>query len=379
MGQDISRSIEAHFQGVQDPRRQTLNQRHKFLDLLVIAVCGAICGANDWVAVATFGTAKEDWFRTFLELPNGIPSHDTFTDVFSKLSPEQFQQCFISWVSSLATLFPGEVVSIDGKTLRHSYDAQDSRASIHMVSAWASQNSLVLGQLKTEEKSNEITAIPQLLEVLELAGCLVTIDAMGCQKTIAAKIVKKEAEYLLALKGNHPTLYRAVENYFHSVLTQALPTEDLDFLEIDERNHGRIEVRRCWVISNLTWLPQHDEWKNLRSVIMIESERHVNGTVSLEQRYYLSSASGNAETFLNATRQHWSIENSLHWVLDVAFREDDSRIRKGYGAENFAILRHIALNLLKQEQTTRIGIQNKRLKAGWDDRYLEKILEGMKR
>ncbi len=379
MGQGISRSIETHFQGLQDPRRQTLNQRHTFIDILVIAICGSICGANDWVAVATFGKAKEDWLRTFLEIPHGIPSHDTFTDVFSKRSPGQFQQCFISWVSRLVTLFPDEVVAIDGKTLRHSYDTQDSRASIHMVSAWASQNSLVLGQLKTEETSNEMTAIPQLLEALELNGCIVTIDAMGCQKKIAAKLVEKKADYLLALKGNHPTLYLAVEDDFHTILGQELPDTRLDFTEIDELNHGRVEVRRCWVSADLTWLPQAHEWKKLHSLVMIESARHVNGVVSLEQRDYLSSASRDAAAFLNATRQHWSIEHSLHWVLDVAFREDDSRIRKGHGAENFAMLRHIALNLLKQEQTTRIGTQNTRLKAGWDDAYLEKVLAEMER
>jgi predicted transposase YbfD/YdcC len=378
MGQDVSRSIEAHFQGLQDPRRQTLNQRHTFMDILVIAICGAICGANDWVAVATFGEAKEDWLRTFLELPHGIPSHDTFTDVFTKLSPEQFQQCFMSWVSSLVTLFPGEVVAIDGKTLRHSYDAQDSRASIHMVSAWASQNSLVLGQLKTDAKSNEITAIPQLLDALELAGCLVTIDAMGCQKKIAAKIVEKGADYLLALKENHPGLYKAVTDYFTTATAQEEFDNALDFAETEDRNHGRIEYRRCWVTSDIAWLDQRVLWKDLQTLVMIESERHVDGKISIEHRYYLASATGKASTFLNATRQHWSIENSLHWVLDVAFREDDIRIRKGSGAENFAILRHIALNLLKQEQTTTVGIQNKRLKAGWNHTYLEKILAGMK-
>jgi predicted transposase YbfD/YdcC len=215
--------------------------------------------ANDWVAVATFGKAKEDWLRIFLELPHGIPSHDTFTDIFSKLSPEQFQQCFISWVSSLATPFPREVVSIDGKTLRRSYDTQDSCAPIHMVSARASRNSLFLRQLKTEEKSNEITAIPQLLDVLELTGCLVTIDAVGCQKTIAAKIIEKGADYLLALKANHPTLHKAVEEYFHALLLQGNTDNHFDCVKTFEQNHGRIEIRRFWVSSELTWLPQQEE------------------------------------------------------------------------------------------------------------------------
>jgi predicted transposase YbfD/YdcC len=210
-----------------------------------------------------------------------------------------------------------------------------------------------------------------------LTGSLVTIDAMGCQKTIAATIIGKEADYLLALKANHPTLHTMVEEYFHALLLQGNPDTRLDYADTVEQNHGRIEVRRCWASSELTWLPQQEEWSSLHSVVMIESERHVNGLVSLEQRYYLSSASGDAMMFLNATRQHWSIENSLHWVLDVAFREDDSRIRKGHGAENFALLRHIALNLLKQEQASKIGMQNKRLKAGWDEAYLERILGGM--
>ncbi len=377
MGQVLSRSLQTHFQEVQDPRRKTRNQRHKLIDVLAIAICGVMCGANDWVAVSTFGKAKEVWFRTFLELPHGIPSHDTFTDIFAKLSPEQFQAGFMSWVSSLATLFPGEVIAIDGKTLRRSYDPQDSKAAIHMVSAWASQHSLVLGQLKTEDKSNEITAIPKLLDVLEVTGCLVTIDAMGCQKKIAEKILEKGADYVLALKDNHPTLHQAVITHFETTTGQESPAERLDFAETEERNHGRSEVRRCWVTSALATLPQTEQWQELNSIVMIEAERHINGTSSLEHRYYLSSATLGASSFLKATRDHWSVENSLHWVLDVAYREDESRIRKGYGAENFAILRHLTLNVLNQEQTSHIGIHNKRLKAGWDTSYLETVLAGM--
>lgn len=374
MENTLSRSIETHFAPLPDPRKPTHRMRHKFLDILVIAISGVICGANDWVAVETFGKAKEAWLRTFLELPHGIPSHDTFTDVFAALSPEHFQECFVRWVSSLTKLLPGDIISIDGKTLRRSYDRQDSRAAIHMVSAWASRQSLVLGQLKTAEKSNEITAIPQLLEVLEVTGCLVTIDAMGCQKAIAAKIRERGADYLLALKENHPTLYQAVIRYFDPDNDRSYESGQITSAETTERNHGRDETRRCWVTKDLGWLPQRDEWPDLRSLVLIEAEREVEGTTSLEHRYYLSSADLDAAAFLEATRAHWGIENSLHWVLDVTFREDDSRLRKGYGAENFATLRHLALNVLKHDTTTKTGMQNKRLKAGWDTRYLETLL-----
>ena len=377
MEKDLSKSIETHFQKLQDTRRETLNKRHKFIDILMISICGAICGANDWVAVATFGEAKETWFRTFLELPNGIPSHDTFNDVFVKIDPEEFRECFLSWANCLAQLLPGDVVAIDGKTLRHSYDTQNSQASIHMVSAWAGRSSLVLGQIKTEEKSNEITAIPQLLETLELTGCLVTIDAMGCQKKIAKKIREKDADYLLALKDNHPKLYEAVVGYFDTANELEFENYEIDFAETEDRNHGRTEYRRCWVSSDISWFEQGEEWEDLLSVVMIESERHINSHVSIEYRYYLSSAEMDAIKILGGTRQHWSIENSLHWVLDVVFREDDARNRKGNSAENFAILRHIALNLLKQEKTAKHGVQNKRLRAGWDQSYLQKVITGM--
>ncbi len=373
----VSTGIGAHFRELPDPRRETMNGRHKFLDILVIAICGAICGANDWVAVAAFGRAKENWLRAFLELPNGIPSHDTFGDVFSKIDPDRFRKCFISWVESLADILPGDVVAIDGKTSRHSYDRGDSRSPIHMASAWASRSSLVLGQVKTEDKSNEISAIPQLLEILELTGCLVTIDAMGCQKEIARKIREKGADYLLALKENHPKLHESVVARFDAARDGGFESREMDFAETEDRNHGRIEYRRCRVESDISWLERKDEWKDLASVAMIESERHLDGRFSIERRYYLSSAKLEASEFLERARRHWSIENSLHWVLDIAFREDDSRIRKGNGAENFAILRHIAINLLRRDKTAKMGVKNKRLRAGWDETYLLKILSGI--
>ena len=374
MSAPVPQSFLAHFQTLSDPRKLTGNTVHTFLDILMIAVCGALCGADYWTDVAAFGHAQEAWFRGFLELPAGIPSHDTFTTTFRRIDPEQFQRSFVSWVSELADLLPGDVVAIDGKTLRHSYDRQDSKAAIHMVSAWASQQSLVLGQVKTEAKSNEITAIPQLLEVLELTGCLVTIDAMGCQKAIAEKIRGRGADYLLALKGNHPTLYHTVIEHFSLEHATTLGRHDVDFDWSEERNRDRDEVRRCWVEHDLSWLPQREEWPDLQAIVRIESVRTQHGETTREDRYYLSSASFDAETFLKKTRTHWSIENSLHWVLDVAFCEDACRIRKGHGAENFAILRHVAVNLLQPDRRRSGGIRAKRLQAGWDVRYREQIL-----
>ena len=364
-----------HFHTLPDPRKQTDNTVHKFLDILMIAVCGALCGADNWTAVEAFGKAQKTWLQGFLELPKEIPSHDTFTTVFRRIEPEHFQACFVSWVTSLADLLPGEVVAIDGKTLRHSYDRQNSRAAIHMVSAWASHQSLVLGQLKTAAKSNEITAIPQLLEVLELTGCLVTIDAMGCQKAIAQKIRGGGADYLLAVKDNHPTLCRAVTEHFAPEQATTLGQHDVDFDWSEERNRDRNELRRCWVEYDLSWLSQREEWPDLQAIVRIESVRTQPGQTSYENRYYLSSASFDAETFLQKTRAHWSIENSLHWVLDVAFCEDACRIRKGYGAENVAIIRHIVVNLLQHDRSSPVGMRTKRLQAGWDVRYREQLLK----
>jgi predicted transposase YbfD/YdcC len=354
---------------IEDPRRDTANRRHELIDILVIALCGMLSAADDWVSIEQYGEAKQDWFAKFLSLPNGIPSHDTFNRVFSRIDPEQFMNCFLKWVSAIRSVFGHELIAVDGKTLRRSHDG-DNRAAIHMVSAWATQNNLVLGQVKTQEKSNEITAIPELLEALSLKGSLVSIDAMGCQKDIAEKIVAKEGDYLLSVKDNQSTLKEAIEVTLSSRKRQAYVKPQIDFHENTQRNRDRKEVRRCWTTTSLSKLDRAEDWKGLNQIALVESERTVHGKTSLEKRYYICSARLSAEEIIQLSRNHWGVENKLHWVLDMAFREDECRVRKGNGAENLARLRHIALNLLKQDKTAKVGIKNKRLKAGWDLDYL---------
>jgi len=375
----LVKSIEANFNNMEDPRRETKNKSHYFFDIIIIALCGAICGANHWTSIAAYGRAKENWFRTFLRLPEGIPSHDTFNDVFAKIDAEQFEKCFIDWVSSITHLLPGEVISIDGKTLRRSHDKSHGKQSIHMVSAWSTSNEIVLGQFKTEEKSNEITAIPLLLEMLSIEQCLVTIDAMGCQKKIAEKILGKGADYLLAVKENQPNLYEAINELFFESNEAVFDQHYLDFSEQTNKGHGRVETRRCWVFTELDKLTfDISVWKQLIAFVIIESERTENGVTTIEHRFYITSCDNkSASDFIKATRDHWHIENKLHWVLDVAFREDESRLRKGDGAENFSILRRIALNLLKKEKTDKTGVETKRLRAGWDNNYLIKVISSM--
>lgn len=376
MSIEQQKNLVEHFAGVSDPRGRQ-NREHKFIDILVITICAAICGADDWVSVEQFGCAKQGWFEGFLELPNGIPSHDTFWRVFRHLDAEQFQESFMHWIASVQELTQGEVIAVDGKQLRRSHDASAGKAAIHMVSAWATRNSLVLGQRKVDEKSNEITAIPELLQKLELSGCIVTIDAMGCQTKIAETIVKKDADYVLALKGNHSLLHEDMVLLFEDLAQSGFKVFPFDHAKTVDKDHGRIEIRQAWSIAapNLIEnLRTAHKWPKLTTLVKVQSERYLNGKHSLETRYYISSLKTTAADILGITRTHWAIENSLHWVLDIAFREDECRLRKDNGAQNFAVLRHIALSLLKQDTMLKVGIKNKRLRAGWDHDYLLSVL-----
>jgi predicted transposase YbfD/YdcC len=369
-------SIGAHFASLPDPRIDR-TKRHALLDIVTIALCAVICGADSWVDVELFGHAKLAWLRTFLALPNGIPSHDTFGRVFARLDPARFEQCFLSWVQDLVTHTRGDVVAVDGKVLRRSHDPRTGRAALDLVSAWADRNRLVLGQLAVDAHSNEITAIPALLQTLALAGCTVTVDAMGCHTAIARTIRDHGADYVLALKANQPTLRAAVDTYFTEAQASRFRDTPHAFTQTVDGGHGRVEVRRYWTATDpalLAYLDPAGAWAGLASVGMVARERRAGAHTSHDVHYYLSSLAGDAVAFAQAVRGHWGIENRLHWVLDIAFREDDSRVRAGHGAQNFAVLRHIALNLLRQDRTTRAGIKARRLKAGWDDAYLRSLL-----
>ncbi len=366
-------TFATHFHDIDDPRIDR-TKFHLLHDILVLAICAVICGADGPTAIEHYALAKQDWLQTWLKLPNGIPSHDTIGRVLAQIDPHQFQASFIRWIQDICHLLPGEVVPIDGKTLRRSFDTQLDQSPIHIVSAWASSNRLVLGQIKVDDKSNEITAIPELIDALDLTDCIVTIDAMGCQKAIATRIRVKGADYILALKGNQETLFTDVQELFHSLLTDISADRAFDYHEMSDHTHGRREIRRYWTVDLLDRLSPKDQWDDLRSVGMVETERTLRGETTREQHYYLLSMPSNAEVFGNAVRSHWGIENSVHWVLDVTFREDESRIRMGHGPENFAILRHIALNLLREETSFKGSIKTKRLKCGWNNDYLAKVL-----
>ena len=368
-------TISEYFSDLKDPRVNR-TKLHKLIDIITITICAVISGADTWVDIELYGETKYKWLKKFLELPNGIPSHDTFARVFANLEPEELQRCFLKWIQSISQVTFGEIVAIDGKTLRHSYDKSSEKAAIHMVSAWATANHLVLGQVKVDEKSNEITAIPKLLKVLDLTGCIVTIDAMGCQKEIVKQIIAKNADYVITLKKNQGYLYDRVENLFNTLSKDRFEKCIQSDYYRSETGHAREDRRYYQMLSNVKDIvdPEGD-WAKLNSIGFVDYLREEkDGKTSKERRYYISSLPNNAELLAKAIRGHWGIENQLHWVLDVQFNEDNSRIRKDNAPENLAIIRHIALNLLKQEKTAKNGVKNKRKRAGWDNDYLLQVL-----
>lgn len=375
-------SISEHFATLTDPRVERCKV-HSLVELVTIALCGVICGADDWVAIEAFGQEKQEWLGTFLALPGGIPSHDTFGRVFARLDPDEFRQCFLAWVRSVVGEVGAQVVAVDGKTLRGSHDRGRGKAALHLVSAWATASGLVLGQVATDAKSNEITAIPALLKLLALDGATVTIDAMGCQTAIATQIIAQEADYVLALKDNQPTTHDRVGRAFldaRAAVGTTLPLADVAPAVTHDRAHGRAETRRCLAIGDPAYLAYVDpdgRWPHLRSIICIESIRRDGDRSTTENRYYLSSLPADAAHLARVIRSHWSIENRLHWVLDVAFREDHNRVRDGHAPENLAILRHFALNLLRQDRSVRGGVATKRLRAALNDTYLRSLLDGL--
>lgn len=375
----VNASIVEHFQTLEDPRIER-TKKHPLLDILVIAVCTLLTGGEGFQDMELFGKSKRAWLQTFLALPNGIPSHDTFGRVFARLNPQRFQECFVSWSRAVAHLTQGALVSLDGKTVKASFDRATASSPLHMLSAWCSDHGgLVVGQLKTDNKSNEITAIPALLHVLAIKGCIVTIDAMGCQTAIAGQIQDQGADYLLALKSNHKKAYAAIKQHFHQHIEHqpAWRTAE-NFFDAFDDSHGRTVRRRVWTITDLTALPELTKWPGLQMVIAVETIRmaHQYAPVTSDYRFYISSLVRSATAFVAMIRQHWDIENKLHWSLDVTFNEDRCRIRKDHAPENVVSLRHVALNLLRHEQSRQISLRQKRLLCGLDEHYLLTVLSG---
>jgi len=375
--------LVSHFTILQDPRVDRTKQ-HALLDIVVIAFCAVLCGAEGWEDMEDFGKAKQEWLqeRLGLQLENGIPGDDTFRRLFARLDPEQFGRCFLSFAQSLHTHTKGEVIALDGKAVRHSFDAATGQAALHLVSAWATESGLALGQVKVDTKSNEITAIPALLKLLDISGCVITIDAMGCQKVIAKQIMDKKADYVLSLKGNQSTLHEDVKLFFEDARAHEFYQKDQErqithgYSETVEKDHGRIETRRCWLVQGaaLDWLWQKEEWAGLSSIGAVESERRIGEKVTRETRYFISSLRGSVKKFARAVRAHWGIENRLHWALDVAMGEDECGIWQDHAPENLATLRKIALNLLRQEKRNKRGLKAKSKRAAWDNDYLLQIL-----
>ena len=387
-------SLMDYFEDLEDPRIDRCKD-HPLMGILFIAVCAVLSGAEGWKSIETFGQAKRDWLARYLRLPEGahpVPSDDTYRRTIGRLDPEAFETAFRGWVATIARRIDGEIIAIDGKTVRGSRDRDADTAErhgapqrpLHLVSAWASEQRLVLAQRAVDEKTNEIRVLPDLLEMLELRGCLVTIDAMGTQTSIAEAIIDQGGDYVLALKGNHPRLHGDVKAFFEDAVDRKLPGMDLALDRQVDGGHGRIEVRRCWATDDIAWLSRRDRWPGLQSLAMVQAERHENRwdeevgarvwTTSTQRRFYISSLPVRAKQVARAVRSHWGIENQVHWVLDMSFGEDQSRIRKGEAPENVAVLRRIAMNLLRQNERPG-SLRQKRKRAGWDDRFREEILD----
>ncbi|MEG4508568.1 ISAs1 family transposase [Microcoleus sp. F6_B4] len=374
----LTTSFFRHFDTLKDPRIERTKE-HLLIDIVAIAILSVISGAEGWVGIETYGKAKFDWLKSFLELPNGIPSHDTFSRVFARIEPQQFQDCFLSWVKSITQKLEIEVIAIDGKTMKQSYDRERKQKALHIVSAWSSSHQLVLGQKKVNNKSNELTAIPALLEMLEIEGSLITIDALGCQKEIASLIIKKKGDYIFTLKGNQKLLYKGVKYWFSLAQKENFMGRNYSYHEQLESGHHRIEKRQVWAV-NISEFPQlHNQelWTKLSSIVMVVRERRLWNKTTHEVHFYLSSIEANAEKIAGAIRSHWGIENSLHWTLDVTFSEDKSRIRKDHSPENFALIRRLAVNLLKQEKMFKGSLKMKRYRAAMDNSYLVQILNSV--
>jgi predicted transposase YbfD/YdcC len=359
-----------------DPR-SAQGKRHELLDIIVIALCGAVCGVDNAEELQDFGEAKEKWFRTFLDLRHGIPSQDTFLRVFAALDPVQFRRCFVQWVESLREQGDGKIVAVDGKSIRRAFDSAREGLQVHMVNAWLREEGLVLGSMRTAAKSNEITAIPELLRLLNVKGCTVTTDAMGCQREIAKTIVAQGGEYMLQVAENHPTMHAEIVEYFDAVEKSGEVSDVFSMHETVDGDHGRVEERKYWHTTDIEWFEDKARWKSLRSFAKVTARRTEvsTGKTSEDSRYYISSyGQADAERAAKAIRGHWGVENELHWVLDMAFDEDRNRCRTGDAAENFAIVRHVAVNLIKGERSKRKGVLTKRKRCGWDHEYLLKVI-----
>jgi predicted transposase YbfD/YdcC len=377
MADTVNASIVEHFRTLEDPRIER-TKKHPLLDILVIALCTLLSGGEGFQDMELFGKSKRAWLQTFLALPHGIPSHDTFGRVFARLHPQRFQECFLAWTQAVAQLTQGALISLDGKTVKASFDRATASSPLHMLSAWCSENGgLVVGQIKTDSKSNEITAIPELLQLLAIKGCIVTIDAMGCQTAIARQIRDQGGDYLLALKGNHKKAHAAIKQHFHQHIEHHLAWRTAEnFFDAFDDSHGRTVRRRVWTMTDIATLPELAQWPGLQSVIVVEAIRtaHQQAPVTSDYRVYISSLVRSATAFVTMIRQPWDIENKLHWSLDVTFNEDRCRIRKEHAPENVAAVRHIALNLLRQEYSHRMSLRQKRLLCGLDENYLLMVL-----